>query len=1075
MHVRPHVLSTRLTPYKPARAYLQRPRVTAALQRALDYPLTIVRAGAGYGKSTALAALTDTGYPLAWYQLDNDDKDLQVFLLYLITGVARAMSISDQPLALLEARDSAGAPLPWGQVVDALINEITLASDGPVLLVLDDAHHLRQIPQASAVLDRLLTYGPANLRLVLATRHTLELDSLVSLRARGEVLELTADDLAFTVDEISAYFGDLPLSRGQAQQLAAETEGWAIALQLVRQRLTYADVQQPPLPPVSLSGQKQDLFTYLAQEVFDKQPAEIQDFLRVTACLHQMTPALCDELRGSSDSEAIIQHLLHTGLFIVALEPPWTRYRHLFREFLYHRLSPDERAAAHRRALAVHLARNEPEDAIAHALQAGAWAQAAGLIRESGRSMVLAGRLETLAGWLDRFPPETLRAHPALLINLGDIARLHSRFTEALSWYKQAEEQCQAQGDVQGQARALRGQARVYLDTVNPSGAEPALQAALRLSDGQDDREAHANLLDLLAENQLNRGRIDEAEVLRQQATALRLAGPGTAELDVRVLLRTGRLDDAQAILEDRATAEREEPVLRPRAHRETLLLLSLIQAFKGQAGAALQSALEGTERGQQLDSPFITAVGHMRQGHALLLGEAPDRLAQAEALFSRAMAISDQLDVPRLKPEACWGLCRVYGVQGELERAEDAMVQGMAIAENAGDEWMIAQLRNAVGIAWTLAGEHERAIAALQQAATGFNECGDLRSETTARLWLCLNWQSRGDEIRLTHSLVLALHNIDQYGWDDLLTHRTIMGPPDPRVLVPLLLFARQREIALPLVERVLNALGLARIETHPGYQLRVQTLGAFDVWRGATPVAPEDWKRSTARQLFQLFLTWHGGLYDREKLCATLWPDASPATANQRFKVALNALYQALEPDRESGMPSAYIIRENSRYGLRPEADLAVDSLQFERLIAQGNAEYHRNPDNSLAPYLEALELYGGDYLEEALYDEWLAGKRRQLRSFCLQAGDRVARVQFNRGEWDAAIDTCQRILARDLCWERAYRLMMSSYVELGMRPMALRTYQQAVECLRDELDVSPSDETTRLYERILRSSAS
>ncbi len=63
-----------------------------------------------------------------------------------------------------------------------------------------------------------------------------------------------------------------------------------------------------------------------------------------------------------------------------------------------------------------------------------------------------------------------------------------------------------------------------------------------------------------------------------------------------------------------------------PRAHRETVLLLSLVEAFLGQGERAFTLAQEGIALGEQLESPFITAVGHMRLGHALQLGASPGR-----------------------------------------------------------------------------------------------------------------------------------------------------------------------------------------------------------------------------------------------------------------------------------------------------------------------------------------------------------------------------------------------------------------------------------------------------------------
>ena len=112
------------------------------------------------------------------------------------------------------------------------------------------------------------------------------------------------------------------------------------------------------------------------------------------------------------------------------------------------------------------------------------------------------GQLDTLATYINSLPPEVLHGHPMLIFMLGELARLHSRFDEALGWYKQSETIWRNRGQQDGIARALRGQARVYLDTVDPSNAEQLLEEAIRLSDGFEDREAQVRLFELLVRKQ---------------------------------------------------------------------------------------------------------------------------------------------------------------------------------------------------------------------------------------------------------------------------------------------------------------------------------------------------------------------------------------------------------------------------------------------------------------------------------------------------------------------------------------------------------------------------------------------
>ncbi len=230
---------------------------------------------------------------------------------------------------------------------------------------------------------------------------------------------------------------------------------------------------------------------------------------------------------------------------------------------------------------------------MCHLLKTGDFHAAGELLTTYGGRLLSQGRLDTLAAYLDALPPEIFHAQPVLMCYLGDLARLHSRFQDALNWYRQAEAVWRSRSHTEGVSRALRDQARVYLDTVNPSAAESLLEEALRLSDGIPDREARARLYALLAENKLNAGKISEAERLRRQA-ALYRDGPSDAQLLFRVLLRTGRLEEARRQLEAHDASERTRPVHTPRAHRETPLLLSLIYAFQVTTYPLLAAKLSG-------------------------------------------------------------------------------------------------------------------------------------------------------------------------------------------------------------------------------------------------------------------------------------------------------------------------------------------------------------------------------------------------------------------------------------------------------------------------------------------------
>ena len=1095
----PKIVHTKIKPPSPGARTLPRPRVDLSLREALHYRLTLLQAGAGYGKSTALGWLARKHQPTFWYQGTEEDSDPLVFLLHLCHAIHHSLpELENLPIPFLEAWEGSRGPLPSTGVVDQLINALSDQLEQPALLILDDVHLVMESPEIAHILDRIIGLAPNNLHILLAGRLPVKLPNLSRWRAQGEVLLLDQSLLAFTRDEIAALFSKrygYELTADEVEVLFLNTEGWAIALQLIWQSLRSGSSLSIESSLNHQVSSLESLFDILAREVFQGQPSDVQEFLLVSATLREITVDACAALLNaisrnkirpvsgeslsqpeamkntgsSADPAAMLAYLRRQDLFVVEAGDGNLRYHHIFHQFLRQQAPFDQRQIWHLHAAGFYRRRKDHDSTIYHLLEAKDYEAAASLLDQYGSDLLAAGRLDTLAADLDILPPETLHRHPGLLSFLGDLARLHSRFQEALGWYQQAEKLWRDRNQLDGISRALRGQARVYLDTVNPSKAEQLLQESLRLSDRIEDRQSQARLYELLAENKLNLGKVERAEKLRQQAQALRSEGPSDSQLLFRVLLRTGRLEEARLRLEERAEAERQDPVHTPRAHRETLLLLSLIDAFQGLANQAYETAQEGTRRGVALQSPFITAVGHMRQGHALMLLPGADHFRQARQEFMETIRISRMLAVPRLLVEAYWGLCRVSGYQGDLAQATQFAQEGLEIANQAGDEWIASQVRLALGASLVLASRYEAAQDWLERAAMGFEECSDPFGRAAARLWLCLVWFRKGNFSALSQTLPDVLACSSQRSYEFLFTRPTLLGPPDERILAPMLIYARDRGWEATHVRRLLAAMGLPKVQYHPGYQLRTTTLGSFQVARGEQAIPNNGWRREKSRQLFQLLLTYRNAPLDREQIIEYLWPGQELASAQRNFKVTLSTLYQVLEPEREAGSESAYVIREGTVYNLRPGADIWLDAQVFEDSVEQAESFSEAETQSAIEMLQKALGLYQGEYLPDARYETWAAGEREHLAVLFLRSADRLSELHLSRENWEEAIDICQRILSFDNCWERAYRHLMLAFYSLGDRGQTARTYQRCVQSLQAELDVAPSAETEALYKRL------
>ncbi len=170
-----------------------RPQLVGMLDAALSYPLTLVSAPAGFGKTTLVAAWAQQQpLPVGWLSLDAGDNDPNRFLAYLIA----ALQAADPSLGReLRAALAGGQAPPIEAAAIMLINDLAqLPQD--VLLVLDDFHVIEE-PRIEQALATLVAHQPPQLHLLIATREDPPLP-LARMRAQGQLVELRAQELRFS-------------------------------------------------------------------------------------------------------------------------------------------------------------------------------------------------------------------------------------------------------------------------------------------------------------------------------------------------------------------------------------------------------------------------------------------------------------------------------------------------------------------------------------------------------------------------------------------------------------------------------------------------------------------------------------------------------------------------------------------------------------------------------------------------------------------------------------------------------------------------------------------------------------
>src|SRR5439155_15139626 len=227
---------------------------------------------------------------------------------------------------------------PIDSMMTLLLNNIATATD-PFVLVLDD-YHVINSEAIDHALTFLLDHLPPQMHLVIASREDPRLP-VARLRARGQLTELRAADLRFTLSEAADFLNQvmgLNLTAADIAALEARIEGWIVGFQLAA--LSMLGLPNASSFIHSFTGSHQFVLDYLVEEVLRLQPDPIRRFLLETAVLDALSGSLCNAITGQTDGTAMLEALDHGNLFMIPLDNQrqWYRYHHLFADVLQARL-----------------------------------------------------------------------------------------------------------------------------------------------------------------------------------------------------------------------------------------------------------------------------------------------------------------------------------------------------------------------------------------------------------------------------------------------------------------------------------------------------------------------------------------------------------------------------------------------------------------------------------------------------------------------------------------------------------------------------------------------------------------
>lgn len=398
---------------------IQRKQINDKLNNGLERAsrLFIITSLAGSGKTTLISQwIKELDLPASWLSLDEGDNNFYRFWEYLFASLQSVNEKSDIIQPVFQSFEE----LNRENIINAIIRDISVSKQ-PMMLVLDDYHIIKN-KEIHTSLEYFLEYMPINLYLVIISREKPPI-SISRLRANFSITDISFSELRFSKDEIYSLLNNylnINFKMEEVDGLEKKTEGWIAGIQMAVLTLEALDSEERCHFITEFAGEDRLVFDYMAEVVLNKQSHRLQDFFLKTSIMERLNASLCNEVLEIKDSQAILEELDNSGLFLFPLDNKrkWYRYHNLLSDFLRRKLdnrySREEVAKLYSAIINWFEGQGIVNEAISYAMVSGQYDRASEIIERNLWSTYYRSETQLVYRWLKELPVIYVESSPLL-------------------------------------------------------------------------------------------------------------------------------------------------------------------------------------------------------------------------------------------------------------------------------------------------------------------------------------------------------------------------------------------------------------------------------------------------------------------------------------------------------------------------------------------------------------------------------------------------------------------------------------------------------------------------------------
>ena len=417
---------------------VHRPRLDDILNGFLNKNLILVYGPAGYGKTTIVADyLNHKRIKAAWLNLPEEVHHIYTFFSYTVHALQTIdESFGANTLQLIKSRrEKAHASKNFKttsiELVSTFVNEFKKSFNKRIILVVDDFQNLNETPWMKAVFNGLIKQFPENLHMIIISRQVPDID-FIPLIKKGKMSRIGMEEMVFNAVEIKNLLKDVYNFNGTNKGinlLEKKLGGWITGIHMILQTFgehyENLDIEAQRIP--------ENIFNYLAEEVYKKLNPESQRFLLITSALDDFDKDICGYVKDIHNPDSVFDELVKRNVLVQnkrqnTLPKPGNHgnsysYHQFFKTFMASKLRnhfPKEKSSEYKNIIQnYYFSRGDTISGINFLFNTRDYSNAIPLVLQNFDKLLREGKYEILWKWLSYIDKETITGNAALLFYSG--------------------------------------------------------------------------------------------------------------------------------------------------------------------------------------------------------------------------------------------------------------------------------------------------------------------------------------------------------------------------------------------------------------------------------------------------------------------------------------------------------------------------------------------------------------------------------------------------------------------------------------------------------------------------------